>query len=1071
MKRILNILTASALTLILAFSCVSEKSIEMPGPRPSVDYEGREITVYFGVEMPEPQTKTLGENPTINSLHVAVFGSSGYLKEYKLAEPVPANTYVSQEGVANKKGYKVNLSITSSRIRVHLIANGPETLDFDYESTVMSKLTSSDGQDAYWQRILLDHGIYADEDEPGYYSNPPVLVLDPDFDLDTDGVTHKMALIPLVRNFAKLTVIADAASTSNFTIDSFAVVNVPDKGSVAPYNAATGEFMMNYEDYPTLNDLSAVYAGNMPSATSIDKSYPSEADFAARTNGVVAAGGAVYMYERPVPTADATILIVKGTYTDPKDNSTHTGYYKIDMMDGGAYLPILRNFRYQIRIQKVNRNGKNTVIAAINGAGSADISADISTASQVNLSDGNSAISVEYTEKTLPIGGTYTLGVSFTPDVTTGTVDNSLVTYELRPAEANGAVIASEDDISFDSSTGTLTYTTTDVDATHTKSQKIRVIGTSTKSRLYRDITIRLLPQQTMTVSCTPVIEAEPGTPQTVTITIPQDLPQSIFPLHFKVEVAAKTLTPNAGDLPVEPGETIVSGQSGNSFQFIKTLSYTDYLGGYTGNVSSFNCEFKSIIGDSGSDIYVSNEYFATGSTSFQTFVKRYFSGLRFSTSGAVNEDDPVQFYFTLDAEHEGGAKLIPETVDVYLTGLYADMENSANHLQPAEGNRYVYTVPAGAAGTGTQTLYLFSTGETPYYKVELKASYYQDNEKTNQPLEFTNLGFSDVLYGNGWPTTFSFTIPSTYEIPAQGIDIELGLGNLELNGISNIVTGGGKTYYHATSTGTKTINLKTAGNRTDPVSVTLTHEDFITGVGTESTRKYLNIAEGVITNSAPNTSNTFRQYNNTVNVYTDKALSQQVCSYRVYVSRYNSYATNLDAANFASNVIDATTKLYMTMYSTYNSTTYNASITAGALYNNGGSSTVTFSTLPIGTREITVSTTSANYPTGTSSYTTNDVTVAFASISGRNNGYIQMDRGQSVSVSVPSGCHITSMVFTYSSNNYTPTSVTSSVGSYSTNNRTWTAPNNSTRSVSLTMTRNNNSIRIASIVVTVVDD
>ncbi|MBO4690029.1 MAG: hypothetical protein J5621_04065, partial [Paludibacteraceae bacterium] len=484
-----------------------------------------------------------------------------------------------------------------------------------------------------------------------------------------------------------------------------------------------------------------------------------------------------------------------------------------------------------------------------------------------------------------------------------------------------------------------------------------------------------------------------------------------------------------------------------------------------------FNCEFKSIIGDSGSDIYVSNEYFATGSTSFQTFVKRYFSGLRFSTSGAVNEDDPVQFYFTLDAEHEGGAKLIPETVDVYLTGLYADMENSANHLQPAEGNRYVYTVPAGAAGTGTQTLYLFSTGETPYYKVELKASYYQDNEKTNQPLEFTNLGFSDVLYGNGWPTTFSFTIPSTYEIPAQGIDIELGLGNLELNGISNIVTGGGKTYYHATSTGTKTINLKTAGNRTDPVSVTLTHEDFITGVGTESTRKYLNIAEGVITNSAPNTSNTFRQYNNTVNVYTDKALSQQVCSYRVYVSRYNSYATNLDAANFASNVIDATTKLYMTMYSTYNSTTYNASITAGALYNNGGSSTVTFSTLPIGTREITVSTTSANYPTGTSSYTTNDVTVAFASISGRNNGYIQMDRGQSVSVSVPSGCHITSMVFTYSSNNYTPTSVTSSVGSYSTNNRTWTAPNNSTRSVSLTMTRNNNSIRIASIVVTVVDD
>ena len=1058
MKRILNRITAVALASVLAFSCVSEKSDEMPGSRPAVDYEGREITVYFGVEMPEPQTKTLGENPTISSLHVAVFGSSGYLKEYKLAEPVPANTYVSQEGVANKKGYKVSLSITSSRIRVHLIANGPETLDFDYESTVMSKLTSSGGQDAYWQRILLDHGIYADEDAPGYYSNPPVLVLDPDFDLDTDGVTHKMALIPLVRNFAKLTVVADDASTSNFTIDSFAVVNVPDKGSVAPYNAATGDFMMNYEDYPTLDALSAVYAGNMPSATRIDKSYPSEADFAARTNGVVAAGGAVYMYERPVPTADATVLIVKGTYTDPKTNTDHTGYYKIDMMDGGAYLPILRNFRYQINIQKVNRNGKNTVIAAINGAGSADISADISTASQVNLSDGNSAISVEYTEKTLPIGGTYTLGVSFTPDVSTGAVDNSLVTYELRPAEANGAVIASEDDISFDSSTGTLTYTTTDVDATNTKSQKIRVIGTSTKSRLYRDITIRLLPQQTMAVSCIPVIEAEPGTPQTVTITIPQDLPQSIFPLHFKVEVAAKTLTPNAGDLPVEPGETIVAGESGNSFQFIKTLSYTDYTAGYTGNVSSFNCEFKSIVGDSGSDIYVSNEYFATGSTSFQTFVKRYFSDLRFSTSGAVNEDDPVQFYFTLDAEHEGGAKLIPETVDVYLTGLYADMENSANHLQPAEGNRYVYTVPAGAAGTGTQTLYLFSTGETPYYKVELKASYYQDNEKTNQPLEFTNLGFSDVLYGNGWPTTFSFTIPSTYEITGGYIDIELGLGNLELNGSSNIQIANGKTYYRATSTGTKTINLKTTGNRTDPVSVTLTHEDFITGVGTEGTRKYLSIAaRGMNLNS-----NSYRLFNNaTAYVYSDKALNTQLLSFAT--TRNGNYAGyNTGAVSFNNTVLDSYSRLYLKVGSE------NATTTAEALSNG---SQVTFSTLPAGTREITVSTINTNYPTGTSSYTSDDVTVAFSAISGRNYYYIQMDRGQSVSVSVPSGCHITSMVFTYYNNNYTPTSVTSSVGSYSTNNRTWTAPNNSTRSVSLTMTRNNNSIRIASIVVTVVDD
>lgn len=459
---------------LAAFSCAKEEDQRDIAPkRSAVDYEGKEITVNFGVEMPELQTKALGENPTINSLHVAVFGSSGYLKEYKLATPVDG--YVSQEGAANKKGYSVQLSITSSRVRVHLIANGPESLPFDYESVVMSKLTSSGGQDAYWQRIILDHGIYADTEAEGYYDTPPVLTLDPDFDLDTDGVTHKMALIPLIRNFAKVTVVALPVAESNFTISSFCVVNVPDKGSVAPYNSATGDFMMNYDTYPTLDALSAVYPGNLPSESSIVKTYPSESDFTNLTNGVVAAGGAVYMYERPVPVSDATVLIVKGTYKDPDNGNEFPGYYKIDLMDGGEYLPILRNFRYQINIQKVNRKGKSTVAGAINGAGSADISADISTASQTGISDGKSSISVSTTEMTLSIGGTYTLGVTFVPDVTTGIVDNSLITYQLLAPEANGAVIASEDDISYNSSTGTFSFTTTDVDPVHTKSQKIRI--------------------------------------------------------------------------------------------------------------------------------------------------------------------------------------------------------------------------------------------------------------------------------------------------------------------------------------------------------------------------------------------------------------------------------------------------------------------------------------------------------------------------------------------------------------------------------------------------------------------
>lgn len=911
---------------LLAFSCVREEQPEdTRAERPDIDYEGQKVMVYFNVEMPEPQTKALGENPNITSLHVAVFGSSGYLKEYQLAEPVGG--YVSQEGVSNKRGYRVPLSITSSKVRVHFIANGPASLPFDYESVVMSKLTSSGGQDAYWQRIILDHGIYADKEAEGYYATPPVLTLDPDFDLDEDGTTHKMALVPLIRNFAKLTVVALPVAESNFTISSFCVVNVPDSGSVAPYNRNTGEFMMHYDTYPTLDAISAVYPGNLPGESQIIKTYPTEADFTNLTGGVVAAGGAVYMYERPVPVSDATVLIVKGTYTDPSNGNTSEGYYKIDLMEGSEYLPILRNFRYQINIQKVNRKGKSTVAGAVNGAGSADISADISTASQTGISDGKSSISVSFTEDTLPIGGTYTLGVTFVPDVSTGVVDNSLITYELLAPEANGAVIEDESDISYNPTTGTLTFTTTDVDPVHMKSQKIRIIGTSASSRLYREVTIRLLPQQAMTVTCIPVIEAEPGTEQTITVTIPKDLPRSIFPLQFKVEVAAKSLTPNAGDLPVEPGETIIPGQSGSSFQFVKTVSYADYTAGYSGNVSSFTCEFKSIIGESDSDVYVANPFFATGSTHFNTFVKRYFYDLAFNTAGAVNEDDPVQFTFRLDRDHDTG-KLIPETVDVYLTGLVPDYDNPSFNsavFQNVSGNHYVYS-PEG--GTGVHRLYLLSTGETPFYDVALKAEYYEDANKTNEPMTFTNPNFnSTVFYGLGWPTTFQFTIPNSYDMPAGGINIELNLVNLVPDD-ANIIQSGGKYYYRATSKGTKTLNLKTSGSQTASVSVELIHGDFVPASVAQTTRSYVTIPAQSVEFTGTYASN-YR--NNTVTCYSNNAYSLQIGSF-TGTRVYSNWAYRYYNEGFTfSAIVDATQTVFM-RYRT-NNYDYTASATALDMY------------------------------------------------------------------------------------------------------------------------------------------
>ena len=1072
------------LTALSLLSCAKEM---LPEQAPDMDYEGREVTVYFGLETSDPQTKALSEQPDIRTLHVAVFGSSGYLKEYKLARPVNS-TYVSQEGVANKQGFEVDLSITSSRVRLHIIANGPESLDFDYESVVMSKLTSSGNQDAYWQRIILEHGIYADKTAPGYYDTPPVLTVDPSFDLDTDGTTHKLALIPLIRNFSRIMVTAADPAESNFVVNSFAVVNVPDQGSVAPYNPRTGDFMMNYQNYQTLATLSAVYPGNMPADTQIDKTQPTEADFANLRNGVVSASGTVFMYERPVPTSDPTVLVVNGTFTDPKTHNSYTGYYKVDMMDGGNYLPILRNFSYQINIQKVNRKGKSTVSAAINGAGSADISADISTASQVGISDGKSSISVSSTEQTYAIGGTYSIGVSYIPNVATGVVNNSYVTYELLEPGSTGAVIASSDDISFDTSTGTLTFTTTEVDPRQMKSQAIRIIGTYDGSRLYREVTIRLLPQQTMTVSCTDVIQSIAGTLQTVTVTIPKDLPRSIFPLQFRIEIAAKTLTPNAGDLPVDPGETIVAGRTGNSYQFIKTVSYTDYVNGYTETGSQFSCQFKSIIAASDSDIYVANEFFATGHTSFTTYELRRFSSLQFNTAASISEDDPVTFSFVMDAEHEEN-KYIPETVEVTLIGLVPDYNNPNfnDQLEKKVGNHYIYTVPR--PGTGTQRLYLLSTGETPAYKVQLSALHYEDNEKENVPMEFTNLSFGTVYYGTGWPTTFSFTIPNTYEMPAEGhIDIELNLTNLVIDPTDpNILENSGKYYYRAESKGAHTMKLKTADSQTAAVGVELIHRNFLPTTGSTNSRSYLSIASGKITNTAPE-SGAYYWYENTVNIYTDKdCVNNKVSSYTTdytYLVNNSGSQNNTSAASFTAPV-DAKQLLYFKLYSQNKKKDYWATLTAEDLYNNGGNSTVTFTTNPPKKKIVTIATTSTNYSESILSHTEDGVTVSFSSLYQIQRDRLDMTDPSSVTISAPAGYHITAVSITYyrssgflgiGATTYYPGSVTieSGNGTYSgggSNNTegTWTPSNNTTTGVVLSMSgRSGNRVAISSIVVTI---
>lgn len=984
--------------LLLTTACQKETPWEPEAVGQKADST---VTLTFGVKAPEAlTTKAMADQPQITSLYVAVFGSSGYLKEYVKADPVALATHerVNEEDTEHIYAYKVKLSLTKSHIRVHFIANGPEDLPFDYERTVIGQLTTSGTQDAYWQRIELKHGIYA-LDDAGSRQTPPVYTVDPDFDLDDQG-NHLMAQVPLIRNFAKITIDSEA---ENLVVKSFAVVNVPSTGTVAAYNPASGEFVVNYDAYD-FDDLATVgaasyYPGNMPSGAVIHKIIPTETDFANGTNGVALKSSSdpnVYMYERPIPDSNPSFILLYATYTDDGDYSEgYDCYYKIDLMKDGEYLPIYRNFRYRIVIKSVYRPGKDTPTQAANGAGSGDISADTETASLENVSDGYASIAVSHTDMIFTSSGEQFVKFRFVPDISSpNTVNNteSYVTYELlAPEGATGnSVVAGSlrrADTDDDDTYRKLYFTTAEIGSAQ-KIQKIRITGTSTVrervSRLYREVIIRLMPKQRMTLTCSPsMVNQVQGEPMDLYINIPKDLPASLFPLQFKIEASALSLTPNNDNLPVESGPSIISDKNGiPSFQFIKTLSHDDYMvyqAAAQGNQVPVPCHFKTNKAISASSICVENKYFVSGTTSFSNYIRRYFTRTAFDDEHAA-ENDPVDFTFMMDEIHPDAEKWFPQYVYVTLNGLIPS-ETTANPSLSGNGNPYKYTVNSNAdLAKILQHLYLQADGTTPHYSVSLTAQYYEDVTVKAAMTSFTNAAFSNstVFYGNGWPTTFSFTIPNTYTVPSGGIDIELTLTNLEPNNDANVRKVDGKYYYHVTSTGAKTINLKTAGDRKGDIGIELNHDDFYPVSATKSEREYLNIAAGKITNTG-SVNNMFRQYNNTVNVYTDINTTNLVASYTTNTANGNNYrtATNNSAADFTPNVVDATTKLYFSMYSRYigNGNTYWASMTASELYNSGNNVTVTFGTKPNFATGISLNKTSTRIQRGNTETLTATVT------------------------------------------------------------------------------------------------
>jgi hypothetical protein len=419
------------------------------------------------------------------------------------------------------------------------------------------------------------------------------------------------------------------------------------------------------------------YESNLPAGVTFNDAVPAAADFEdayrtrEATNSVVPVDDshAIYLYERCVPSDEIppSYVIIYGRYFDPDNtDANYTGdlcYYKIDLMDDDGYYPIYRNFCYRIIIRSILRKGQDTPAEAAAAAGSADVSADITTQHISEVSDGYARLAIDpWMSHTFidEIDRTEDDPVLFTKlvidDADPGSASFSAEVIPLTDGSPDiirnvtfGAV--REDgwvpvlfDLKRPRDPDDPTQT---IDAT--KTQTLRIIGNYTKTsvnvethtnvttsrRLYRDVIITLQKRQEMRVRCqNHEVFGKIGESQAVDIWIPDGLVASMFPLEFTIEAEKSTLSPDLSPgrrpLPVKSGTSIsdnpdYSGKQ--TFQYTCTLTWSDYLSLVPKRILDpdgsehvwriFTCHFVTTSRLNATAVYVANEYFVAAHDSF----------------------------------------------------------------------------------------------------------------------------------------------------------------------------------------------------------------------------------------------------------------------------------------------------------------------------------------------------------------------------------------------------------------------------------------------------------------------
>lgn len=561
---------------------------EMPLPMSPDSGTGEDVdcfTLSASISVPAPDvapTRAFGDTPDYSGLKL-------YAIEFECSnaddpsQNVLLNIYESGSEITNETAGQdiVNFNILlnkSEAARVlHLVAvPNSVNLEIGYgtEAYVIPSLYTSGNSEAYWKRIVFENGYGIQDETSGWQTS--------------DAAKAKLTRVPMLRNFARISVDNVA---QGFSFSGFAVLNVSDRGSVAPWNYSQGKFPEFLNADNSMKSYSVIsednYSGYLPAGWTLT-------DY----NAGAFTTEAKYIYERPFPqnNLDRTVLIVRGR----RNGDTADTYYKVDLgtADNNGifnYYNLLRNIDYHVKIKEVGASGYPTSEQAEEGVVYNNFAFDVDTRTLTNISDGDNILFVNFTSAVITQADQTSLEFKYRyrPVNNSGVYNNDAITLlGLEP----GSVIQSVDDSdkSNDGDGWRTVKITTFNPTDDVKTQSFTLVDQATG--LGRTITLILrnpwqlndpeefagrftwtYPTETQAAERRGKAGYKTLRYLTVFFNLPDELPEAMFPLTFTVESNRQDIENDpVGNLLVVSGASMfVPGAT--RIQYEKTVTWREY--------------------------------------------------------------------------------------------------------------------------------------------------------------------------------------------------------------------------------------------------------------------------------------------------------------------------------------------------------------------------------------------------------------------------------------------------------------------------------------------------------------